>query len=234
MMENSMRSQILLLASLLLPGVLLPAQTPAVPTAQPAGSSGQALPVELSVPFGAEPGKLVASGNSLIFIDDQNPAASFVVSRENIQDISLQDGIVVMQLRQPLRQLAGQPNTLTFRLLGGNSPEPLLSWAKTPIIGQAPVYSYNAKVDGSSGRFIIAPDRLAYESVTNYDMSRQWAYSDIKEIKKESPYKLRITPFHGDPYTIELIGTPIDPATYNEMWIASRPPASRKDRLLEP
>ena len=42
--------------------------------------------------------------------------------------------------------------------------------------------------------------------MSQVDDSRQWNFSDIKEVKHEGPYKLTIVPFTGDKYTFSLAG----------------------------
>ncbi len=204
------------------PAQIEPQTTNAEPSA--AGAAGRALPAELSIPFGSVRGELVISGDTLIFIDQGQPGSSFAVSRQNLISIDIQSGLLVMELREPVRNRAGETDHLVFRVLEGQTADPILAWSRAPA-GEFPAqpqeqtFSYDVKHDhfigSDSGRLIIGPERIDYESVTDINQSRQWRYSDIKEIKRDSPYKIEIQPYNGDKYTFSLQGGGMELSTYN-------------------
>jgi hypothetical protein len=65
-----------------------------------------------------------------------------------------------------------------------------------------------------SGRLLVTPSEVIYESVTHANSSRQWKMSDIKEIKRDGPYKLTIVPFSGDHYDFDLLGNGLSSDQY--------------------
>jgi hypothetical protein len=189
-----------------------------------AEAPGRALPAELSIPFGSVRGDLVISGDILMFIDQAQPGFSFAISRQNLNSVDIQNGMLVVELREPVRNRAGETDHLVFRVLEGQTADPILAWSRAPAGGfpaqpQEQTFSYDAKHDhfigSDSGRLIIGPERIDYESVTDINQSRQWRYSDIKEIKRDSPYKIEIQPYNGDKYTFSLQGGGMELSTYN-------------------
>jgi len=78
-----------------------------------------------------------------------------------------------------------------------------------------PTITYQAKHDhfprgGCSGRLILEPTRVVFESITEIDHSRQWDLKDIKELKRDNPYNIKIVPFMGNEYNLQLQGKGMD------------------------
>lgn len=189
--------------------------------AQPAQ---QSYPVELSMPFGSASGKLVTAGEYLIFVNDPNVEKSFVVPRVNVQNVSVENGIMFVALNQPMRDEPGQPSRLSFRFTNPVDAESIVRWSKTasadrsaavPNAGEPKVadrqFSYqvkhNHRLGSCTGRLIVTADGIAYESLTDIDDSRRWSMKDIKEVEHKNPYKLDIRPFTGNDYSFEFLGT---------------------------
>jgi hypothetical protein len=61
-------------------------------------------------------------------------------------------------------------------------------------------------IGSDTGRLMVTPTQVVYESVTDVNNSRQWSLSDIKEVHRDGPYKLKIVPFSGDDYSFQLMG----------------------------
>ena len=181
--------------------------------------------VQLAVPFGVVEGQLVISGPYLIFVDAQQPAASFVIPREDVRNASAAGAEFTLDLARPVQDRGGATNRLVFRLTNPEAAQPFVQWfhqtaAPTGEANRSPQQappgnspgslSFQVKHDhfiGSDmGRLLVTPTQLAYESVTNVKNSRQWSYSDIKEVHQDGPYKLKIVPFSGDEYSFELLG----------------------------
>jgi hypothetical protein len=197
--------------------------------AQPAQ---QAYPVELALPFGVAAGKLVISGDYLIFVNDTAVESSFVVPRDNVQNVNMDGGVMTIALRQPQRDPSGDRTTINFRFAAPTAADPVVRWSRSAaparsspgtagpndhkLEGQQ--FSYEVKHDhriGScSGRLIVTADKVSFESLTDINDSRQWSMKDIKEVEHKSPYKLEIKPFAGNDYSFALLGTGMDNADY--------------------
>jgi hypothetical protein len=91
-------------------------------------STNQAQPVEVSIPFGMVNGKLVTSGDDLIFIDDQQAENSFVVRRSDIQNAKYEGSTVKLKLSKPVRDSSGERSDLNFRFQNPAAASMITSW----------------------------------------------------------------------------------------------------------
>ncbi|HWR53233.1 MAG TPA: hypothetical protein VN428_19155 [Bryobacteraceae bacterium] len=226
-------------AALMFCALAVPAQQSTEQTAanQPAGDNVRQA--ELSVPFGVVPGKLIKSGQYLIFVDDEQPGDSFVVPRRELANARREGETLRVDLNEPVRDRSGERRSLVFRLSDPASAAPLLSWMQSaPAAGAAAgpasasartdepatanaglVYEvkHNHKIGSCTGRLLISGDRVTYESVTELNDSRQWSLGDIQEVKRSSPYQVQIKPFVGNTYDFNLIGQGMDSTDYKQL-----------------
>lgn len=182
---------------------------------------------ELSVPFDKTEGKLLAVGESLVFIDDDKPEFSFAIEKDNIADLQNDDEVLTVQTKRAVKDRSGERMRFVFRLKDGKAND-LVSQIKanfpkqsTPNTVETPktttissmIYEVEHKhrfYGSCTGRLIFGDDRISFESTDDRDHSRQWLFTDIKKLKRNSPYKLDIKPLSGDSYTLEILGQGID------------------------
>ena len=194
----------------------------------------QAQPVQLAVPFGEVDGQLVINGSYLMFLDSQQPAASFVIPRDEVSNVTAAGDSMTLDLLRPVQDRGGSTSRLVFHLTYPETGQAYTQWfhqAGPASTGEAnrtpePVtrasapgtlsfqVKHNHRIGSDMGSLVISPNQIAYESVTNVNDSRQWNYSDIKEIHQDGPYKLRIVPFSGDDYKLDLLGQGLSPDQY--------------------
>ena len=62
---------------------------------------------ELSVPFDKTEGKLLAVGESLVFIDDDKPEFSFAIEKDNIADLQNDDEVLTVQTKRAVKDRSG-------------------------------------------------------------------------------------------------------------------------------
>jgi len=201
--------------------------------------SGQEIQVreaEFSVPFGTTEGKVAVVGEFLIFIDDRRPEASFAISRGEIRNVRADNQTLAIETQTPMRVDAGQQTQLVFRMRSDGDAESISQWLRSSrselqrpsVTSQADsggndiIATYQAKRStrlwgGSRGRLIISQKGLAYEAIDKISDSRRWAFRDIKELELNNPYKLKIKPFNGSDYTIELSGKGIDSDEFRQL-----------------
>jgi hypothetical protein len=193
---------------------------------------GSVVAVEHSVPFGTVQGRLLLLGNYVVFVDEQQPAASFVVAKSVIESLNAEGPAITIQTTEGIRNRSGEVKRLSFRVASGGDPAVVTSWygggmastgassspaapggtsASAPGIFQA---RHQHRFGECRGRLIIGPDQLSYESVSSVGHSRRWEYQAIKETKLSNPYELEIKPFSGDSYKLQFDGTGMDPAAY--------------------
>lgn len=224
-MRNSFASVCLLLAL-------------AAPASTQTAATGSALAVEHAVPFGTVTGKLLLLGQYLVFVDDQQPDASFVVPKNIIESLSADSAAITIQTREDIRNRSGEVKRLSFRALPGSDLAPLTSWYGSGQTGAATVAApaaaastgatlapgttsyeaiHNHRIGGCKGRVIVSAEQISYESVDSVSHSRRWEFKAIKELKQNNPYHLEISPFSGSGYTFRLSGTGMDPASFREL-----------------
>jgi hypothetical protein len=217
----------------------------ALPVVAQSGAGGE-LAVEQSIPFGTVTGKLLLLGNYLVFVDDQQPAASFVIAKSVIENLTAEGTSVTIQTRESIRDRSGEVRRLSFRVVSGGDPALVTSWygsgvsgvpaspgrsaASGPSASSAGTYQarHNHRIGSCRGRLLVTPDMLTFESVDAVDHSRRWEYRSIKEIRNPNPYELQITPFSGGSYKLLLDGSSMDPAAFKQ--IVDRVTAARTGR----
>src|SRR6185295_16392945 len=91
-------------------------------------ATGSALAVEHSVPFGTVTGKLLLLGNYLVFVDEQQPNASFVVAKAAIENLKADGPEITVQTRESIRNRSGEVTRLSFRVALGADPGVVTSW----------------------------------------------------------------------------------------------------------
>lgn len=189
---------------------------------------------ELSIPFGVVKGKLIAAGDLMVFVDEENTDASFTIEKASIKGWNEQEGVITIDTSKPIKDRSGERNRLAFRLVDGNGAA-LAAWYKNSASGMstamtsgeskaagvtAPtpasadmsgtkVYQATQKrfpVGSTDGKLLISETEIAFESLNDIKRSQRWSYRDIKEIKQVSTYIIEIAPFRGDKYKLELQG----------------------------
>lgn len=204
---------------------------------------------DLSINFGVAKGRLITAGETLIFLDEESPEASFALDKSNIKGWNEQEGVITLDTGKPVKDRSGERTRFAFRLVEGTgaalatwykeTARPMESAAKDmaatkdtngTMADQAGQKIYQARKKNfpfgtSDGRLIIADKMVAFEAANDRSRSRQWEIKDIKNIKQTGPYVLEITPFTGDEYKLELLGDGMSPAefkTLSDRLVAAR------------
>lgn len=195
--------------------------------AMAAQSGVEVYRAELSVSFGAVPGKLVLHPQMLTFIDDERPASSFTFSRDKVRDFSEDKGMLVLQLSSPVRDRSGDVVRIAFRMTPDTDVAAVTRWLReapkaaegepAPGVDMTFDAKHNKMFGGSRGKLMATPTQLIYEAVDNASASRRWEYREIKKFKRPNPYKVEIEPFSGSKLELELLGTPMDNAQMNTL-----------------
>jgi hypothetical protein len=214
--------------SLLLILLAAPAVSQVAPNPSP-------LAVELAIPFGTVPGKLLLLGNYIVFLDEQQPENSIVIAKSAIQQLKAEGAGIAIQMKEPVRARAGEVLLLNFRTSTGGDPALLTTWfgtgapktaaAATPAPAapaaapEAPSYQvkHDHRVGSCTGRLIITADKVTYESIESVSHSRRWEYREIKEANHPNPYEVEIKPFSGSTYKFLLDAPGMEPAAYKSM-----------------
>jgi hypothetical protein len=215
---------ILLPAMLLAAGNLMAAQELAQPgQASRNQASRQEFPVELLTPFGVLTGRLVLAGGELMFMNSQDVTYSLSISREEIQRVDLDNGMLYLRLVKPVQAPWGREDRLVFDLPGPPAAHAVLAWSKETqqAARRTKIYEFTARhyrwIGGSTGKLVIAPDYISYESADDPGDSRKWSMLEIRFVRWESPFKFEILPWAGSKYTFELIDKGMNYAVYTHL-----------------
>ena len=197
---------------------------------------------ELAVPFGVVTGRLITVGDYLVFLDDEKPEFSLAVSKSQLQNLTAAEQTVTLETIKPVRDRSGEHSKLVFRLVDPAGLAAVGAWHKEgpprPIQAasdRAPsdeLISFQVKHDhriGScSGRLMLQKDRVVFESIDDIAHSRQWSLRDIKEMKRDNPYGIKIIPFAGETCNLGIQGKGMDSDTYRSL--VDRVTAARVER----
>lgn len=191
----------------------------------------QVQKAELAVPFGVVPGHLITVGEYFVFVDEEKPETSIAVSRADLRRFSADGEILTIETAQQMRDRSGGRSSLTIRLPGTTDAAKLMAWFNAVPKPASDFSSPNAKtiatrtyqvkhdhrIGNCTGRLIIEPNRVLFESITDIGHSRQWGMRDIKELKRDNPYGIKIVPFTGDTYNLGIVGKGMDNDEYRAL-----------------
>jgi hypothetical protein len=197
------------------------------------------LAVELAVPFGTVPGKLLLLGNHMVFLDEQQPETSIVIPKGIIERVTPEGAAIAIQTNEPVRGRSGELRTLNFRVSSGGDPSVVTNWFGSgagksalaapgiPVPAAAAATAatetatfqarHNHRFGDCKGQLLFTADQVSYESVDSVSHSRRWEYKSIKETSLPNPYELELTPFSGGTYKFFLDGSGMNPAAYKTL-----------------
>jgi len=193
-----------------------------------AGGGAQAISnvqrVEHAIPFGTAAGDLISSGEHLIFADDEERRSSFAIGRDNVKDIRQEGASVTIALARPVKTRAGETSSVGFRFRDPEGARMISAWIAASVAAPAAAgetMSFQVRhkhFPGSDeGRLTITPNEVDYRSLTNFNASRRWKMSEIKEVKRDHPHSLAIVPFTGEQYKFDVIGPAIGTDQFNRL-----------------
>lgn len=179
-------------------------------------------------------GRLILVGDTLAFVDDERPEASFAVARSDISTLSSEDTTVTAQLREGVQDRAGSFTRLIVRLqtpaegaavqrwFGGEGEESTISQSDPASSGSAERLTFSAQRNkrmrsNTDGRLIVDGERIIFESTDNASESRRWELREIREVKLNNPYELVVQTFRGEKYKLMLSGTGMDNSQHREI-----------------
>jgi hypothetical protein len=96
-----------------------------------AQTAGQAYNVELSVPFGTIPGKLLVLNDFIVFVDEQQPGSSFVLPRNQITGIT-GGTMALVEMKAPVDDRSGPRTRFSFRFVDENESAAVTRWFRSP------------------------------------------------------------------------------------------------------
>jgi hypothetical protein len=180
--------------------------------------------VEQAIPFGTVAGDLICSGEHLIFVDDEERRSSFAISRDHVKDMRQEGASITIALARPVKTRSGESSTVSFRFSDPEGVRMISAWMPAPgavAAAASETMAFQVKhkhlIGADEGRLTITPVEVDYRSLTNFNASRRWKMSEIKEVKRDNPHSLAIVPFTGEQYKFEVVGPGVATEQFNRL-----------------
>jgi hypothetical protein len=204
------------------------------------------LAAEMAVPFGTATGTVVLHDDYLLFADGEQPAGSFAIRRADIVGMTNNTGVMNVRTSKPFRSRAGEAGQWNFRFVAPESAALFEQWyrssgnavAATPAATASTTTAANTASSAGTtdsafmsfdvtskkfmardgrGKLFFTDDKIVFEAINDVERSRQWEWRDIKEMKRDNPYRLKLVPFQGSDYDFVLVGSPMDNSQYKDL-----------------
>jgi hypothetical protein len=173
--------------------------------------------------MGADVGKVVLSGDQLLFVDDTAPERSFSIARPDVQSLYINNGLLSLQLPTGSIQLADPQSTSIVTSWSG-LPLNTADRMATPPVG---FMEFNIRHDDDSGRLLIGDQGMTFEALSNANKSRGWTYREIKEFKRDNgDRQFRVKTYGGEDFKFRLIDRDMSNEVYN--MVADRIVSARR------
>lgn len=190
--------------------------------------------VTLTTPSGTISGKVIGTGDKLVFVDDKNPNSSFTLSRGEIQRYRAEDGAIIVEMARPATDRAGTVSNLRITLVDPASSAVLTKWIDMPVERSRTVTTHSVDVrhdhkgEGHCNGKLLADDTtLRFESVTEANHSRSWNYNDLQSFEEEKDHALvKVKPKSGDTERFKVTNGATAGALYDlvaQKIVAARP-----------
>lgn len=181
-------------------------------------------------------GRLVTSGNNLVFIEDLPPAGwlqsspsgssqALMIDRSTILEANKQTNTVSIRTKRMIHYQARQEKFITFRLLSGDCSR-IMIWVEkrnptprpTPTPFQPLVipasHRKNMRPD-TSGQLVIGEKMITFNN--RRGSTFRWDFRDIKDLERKGSYFLEITPYSGVKFTFDLYGRGLSLQEFNAL-----------------
>lgn len=202
-----------------------------LPAAALANTDIVEFPAELSVSFNTANGRVVLAGDQLLFWSDTPAYPSFYFAKSQVSRSVVADGILTVELSQPIPIQAGSRGRLDFRILAGSDATAIERWfsqapgtataasgagsAAVAGAGISPArYSFDAEHSrfmrgNRNGKLIFTADGVSWESLNDATQSRTWPYKSIRRLERKNPYEVVIDTFSDGKFSFKLTTKPI-------------------------
>ncbi|MBL8213281.1 MAG: hypothetical protein JNK87_21365 [Bryobacterales bacterium] len=177
-------------------------------------------------------GRVAVLPDSIVFIDDEKPEASFFATRAMISAVTPDTDSVTIQLNKAVKDRSGSTTRVILRLTAASEATAIQRWfSSAPAAAAGPqsgaagasanTLTFRAQKKkmlrgNTDGKLIIDDTRIMFESTDNASDSRRWELKEIKELKNKNPYELEIRPFRGENYELQLTDA-MDQAQFREI-----------------
>ena len=146
--------------------------------------------VTVNTPSGVISGKVVGTGDNLVFVDDNDPQKSFTLNRGRIRNYTTEKGEILVELERPAFDQPGTQSNVRI----------------TPVERSRSVTTYSTDVRHDhkgkgecNGKLLADDTMLRFESVSEANHSRTWNYNDLQSFQEEKDHSLlKVTAKYGE------------------------------------
>jgi hypothetical protein len=170
--------------------------------------------VTVNTPSGTISGKVVGTGDKLVFIDDSDPSKSFTLTRGDIANYTTESGGIVVQLARPASDQPGTTSNVRITVVDANNSAAITRWISMPVERSRTVTTYSVDVrhdhkgqsNNCTGKLLADDNGLRFESVSNAPHSKSWNYNDLRSFTTEKDNALlKVVPSSGDAYHFQVV-----------------------------
>ena len=190
--------------------------------------------VTVNTPSGIISGKVVGTGDKLVFIDDSDPSKSFTLMRGEITNYTNENGGIVVTLARPASDQAGTTSNLRITVADTNNSAVITRWMSMPVERSRTITTYSVDVKHDhkgqghcTGKLIAGENGLRFESVSEAVHSRSWSYNDLNSFTTEKDHALlKVKPKAGEEYHFNAVNGATAGALYklvSDKIVAARP-----------
>jgi hypothetical protein len=102
--------------------------------------------VTVNTPSGVISGKVVGTGDNLVFVDDNDPQKSFTLNRGRIRDYTTQKGEILVELERPTIDQPGTQFNVRITVVDPANATALTQWIGMPVERSRSVTTYSTDV----------------------------------------------------------------------------------------
>ena len=153
--------------------------------------------VTVNTPSGVITGKVVGTGDRLVFIDDSDPDKSFTLNRGEVRNHRTENGAILVEMARPATDQAGTTSNLRITVVDEANGAALTKWITMPVERSRTVTTHSTDVkhdhkgDGHcNGKLIAGETSLRFESISEADHSKAWNYNELQSLEKEKNHSL--------------------------------------------
>ena len=190
--------------------------------------------VTIHAPSGVISGKVVGTGDKLVFVDDNDPSRSFTLARGEVKTYRTGDDGVLVELVRPVADATNTTSNLRITVVEPTGTAALTRWLAMPVERARTVTTYSVDVQHDhkgqgqcKGKLFADDQRLRFESVTEANHSQVWNYNQLQSFDKERDHALlKVTPKGGETWLFNVANGATAGALYNlvsQQIVSARP-----------
>jgi hypothetical protein len=190
--------------------------------------------VTVNTPSGPISGKVIGTGDKLVFVDDANPEKSFTLTRGSVRNYKSENGDILVELARPESDTAGTVSNLRITVVDQKNQAALTQWMEMPQERSRTITTYSTDVKhdhlgkGScTGKLIADDSSLRFESISEANHSRTWNYNDLQTFSKEKDHSLlKVVSKNGEKYDFQTVNGKTAGGVYDlvsQKIVAARP-----------